>query len=76
VSLKNQVWQIDGELHARCSLCARDVGFLLRGDFVPALVRTVEIGRSTSMLENILLIVICALLFGYLMVALLKPEKF
>jgi len=28
------------------------------------------------MLENILLIVICALLFGYLMVALLKPEKF
>jgi len=28
------------------------------------------------MLENILLIVICVLLFGYLMVALLKPEKF
>jgi len=28
------------------------------------------------MLENILLIVICALLFGYLMAALLKPEKF
>jgi len=28
------------------------------------------------MLEDILLIVICALLFGYLMVALLKPEKF
>jgi len=28
------------------------------------------------MLENILLIVICVLLFGYLLVALLKPEKF
>jgi len=28
------------------------------------------------MLENILLIVVCVLLFGYLMVALLKPEKF
>jgi K+-transporting ATPase KdpF subunit len=39
-------------------------------------VRTAEIGRATSMLENILLIVICVLLFGYLMVALLKPEKF
>jgi len=28
------------------------------------------------MLENIFLIVICVLLFGYLLVALLKPEKF
>jgi len=28
------------------------------------------------MLENILLIVICVSLFGYLLVALLKPEKF
>jgi len=28
------------------------------------------------MLENILLIVICVLLFGYLMAALLKAEKF
>jgi K+-transporting ATPase KdpF subunit len=29
-----------------------------------------------AMLDNILLIALCALLFGYLMVALLKPEKF
>jgi len=28
------------------------------------------------MLENIFLIVICVLLLGYLLVALLKPEKF
>jgi len=28
------------------------------------------------MLENILLILIVVLLFGYLLVALLKPEKF
>jgi len=28
------------------------------------------------MLGNILLIVICVLLLGYLLVALLKPEKF
>jgi len=27
-------------------------------------------------LENMLLIVVCLLLFGYLMVALLKAEKF
>jgi len=27
-------------------------------------------------LENVLLIVVCLLLFGYLMVALLKAEKF
>jgi len=28
------------------------------------------------MLENVVLIVICVLLLGYLLVALLKPEKF
>jgi len=28
------------------------------------------------MLENIFLIVICVLLLGYLLLALLKPEKF
>jgi len=28
------------------------------------------------MLENVFLIVICVLLLGYLLVALLKPEKF
>jgi len=28
------------------------------------------------MAGNILLIVVCALLFGYLLYALLKPEKF
>jgi len=28
------------------------------------------------MLENVILIVICVLLLGYLLVALLKPEKF
>jgi len=28
------------------------------------------------MLENILLIIVCVLLLGYLFVALLKPEKF
>jgi K+-transporting ATPase KdpF subunit len=31
---------------------------------------------ETGVIENILLIVICVLLFGYLLVALLKPEKF
>jgi len=28
------------------------------------------------MLENVLLMVICVLLLGYLLTALLKPEKF
>jgi len=28
------------------------------------------------MIENVLLIVICVFLLGYLLVALLKPEKF
>jgi len=28
------------------------------------------------MIQNILLIVVCVLLLGYLLVALLKPEKF
>jgi K+-transporting ATPase KdpF subunit len=72
----NPVSQIGGELHARCGLYSCDGALLCRSDFVPARVRTVKIGQANSMLENILLIVICALLFGYLMVALLKPEKF
>ncbi len=36
----------------------------------------VEIRRQSEMLANIFLIIIVLLLFGYLMVALLKPEKF
>jgi K+-transporting ATPase KdpF subunit len=64
------------ELYARRGLYSCDGGLFCRGDFLSARVRTAEIGRATSMLENILLIVICVLLFGYLMVALLKPEKF
>jgi len=28
------------------------------------------------MIENIALIVVCVLLFGYLLMALLRPEKF
>jgi K+-transporting ATPase KdpF subunit len=38
--------------------------------------RAVEIGRRPLMLANILLIIIALLLFGYLLLALLKPEKF
>jgi K+-transporting ATPase KdpF subunit len=38
--------------------------------------RAVEIGRRLKMLENVLLIVIAFLLLGYLLLALLKPEKF
>jgi K+-transporting ATPase KdpF subunit len=38
--------------------------------------RAVEIGRRPKMLENALLIVIAFLLLGYLLLALLKPEKF
>jgi K+-transporting ATPase KdpF subunit len=38
--------------------------------------RTPEVRRSKFMLGNIVLIVICVLLLGYLLVALLKPEKF
>jgi K+-transporting ATPase KdpF subunit len=38
-------------------------------------VRTVEVSGN-PMLENVVLIVICALLLGYLLMALLQPEKF
>ena len=38
--------------------------------------RTPEIVGRPGMLGNILLIVICVLLLGYLLFALLKPEKF
>jgi K+-transporting ATPase KdpF subunit len=35
-----------------------------------------EIRRRKLVLGNVMLIVICVLLLGYLVVALLKPEKF
>jgi K+-transporting ATPase KdpF subunit len=38
--------------------------------------RTAEIGRRFPMLENVVLIIVSVLLLGYLLVALLKPEKF
>jgi len=33
-------------------------------------------GEATSVVENVLLIIVCVLLLGYLLTALLKPEKF
>jgi K+-transporting ATPase KdpF subunit len=38
--------------------------------------RAVAIRRTPAMLANILLIVVAVLLLGYLLLALLKPEKF
>jgi K+-transporting ATPase KdpF subunit len=38
--------------------------------------RAVEIRQTPAMLANILLIVVAVLLLGYLLLALLKPEKF
>lgn len=49
---------------------------LLCCDWLFARLRTVKVKRRYSMLENIVLILISLLLFGYLMYALLKPENF
>jgi K+-transporting ATPase KdpF subunit len=45
-------------------------------DWLPARLRTAEVRRRFPMLENVVLILISLLLFGYLMYALLKPENF
>ncbi|MGB2645325.1 MAG: K(+)-transporting ATPase subunit F [Candidatus Acidiferrum sp.] len=38
--------------------------------------RKAEVGRRFRMFDNIILILISLLLFGYLVYALLKPENF
>lgn len=43
---------------------------------VSAVLRTSEVSRRATVLENIALILISLLLLGYLLFALLKPEKF
>jgi K+-transporting ATPase KdpF subunit len=45
-------------------------------DWLFARLRTAEVRRRFRMFENVALIVIGLLLFGYLMYALLKPENF
>jgi K+-transporting ATPase KdpF subunit len=54
----------------------RDRHFLCGLDPLSPRLRTAEIRRILAMLGNIFLILIAVLLFGYLLVALLKPEKF
>jgi len=49
---------------------------LWHGDTLRARLRTSEIRRRSDVIENVFLIAICVLLLGYLLVALLKPEKF
>jgi K+-transporting ATPase KdpF subunit len=53
-----------------------DRGLFRSSDPLSSHLRTTEIKRRIFVLGNILLIVICVLLLGYLLVALLKPEKF
>jgi len=58
------------------NFCRRNHVLLRYRDSLYPRLRTPEVERTPEMLENIFLIVICVLLFGYLLVALLKPEKF
>ena len=60
----------------RRNIYARDRHFLCRLDPLSPGLRTAEVRRRPTMLGNISLILIAVLLFGYLLVALLKPEKF
>jgi K+-transporting ATPase KdpF subunit len=65
-----------GDSYARRHFRGGDHPILCHRDSLYPRLRTPEIGRRPGMIENVLLIVICVLLFGYLLVALLKPEKF
>jgi K+-transporting ATPase KdpF subunit len=53
-----------------------DAWLLPARDRLSARLRTAEVKRRLSMLENVVLILISLLLLGYLMYALLKPENF
>jgi K+-transporting ATPase KdpF subunit len=66
----------EGVSFAGRTFCRRNHVLLRRRHSLYPRLRTPEIERTPGMLENIFLIVICVLLFGYLLVALLKPEKF
>jgi len=53
-----------------------DAWLLPDRDRLSARLRTAEVKRRFSMIEDIVLILISLLLLGYLMYALLKPENF
>ncbi|HYL11203.1 MAG TPA: potassium-transporting ATPase subunit F [Candidatus Acidoferrales bacterium] len=38
--------------------------------------RPLEVGGEDAMLANILILIVCVLVFGYLIFAMLRPEKF
>jgi K+-transporting ATPase KdpF subunit len=65
-----------GETRERPNFHPCDRPFLCPLDLLSSGLRAVEIRRNPLMLANILLIIIALLLFGYLLLALLKPEKF
>jgi K+-transporting ATPase KdpF subunit len=65
-----------GDSGERRNIHPRDRHFLCGLDPLSPRPRTAEIRRRLAMLGNIFLILIAVLLFGYLLVALLKPEKF
>jgi len=53
-----------------------DIRLLPRCNRLLTRLRTAEVRRRFPMVENVVLILISLLLFGYLMYALLKPENF
>jgi K+-transporting ATPase KdpF subunit len=65
-----------GEPRERFHFYFSDDRLLPGRDWLLARLRTAEVRRRFSMLENVVLILISLLLFGYLMYALLKPENF
>lgn len=69
-------WARRGESCERCDFHFSDVRLFPRRDCLLARLRTAEVTRRFPMLENVVLILISLLLFGYLMYALLKPENF
>src|SRR6266404_1619061 len=65
-----------GESCAGFDFCCGSGPHLWHGDTLRARLRTSEIRRRSDVIENVFLIAICVLLLGYLLMALLKPEKF
>ncbi|PYU13640.1 MAG: K(+)-transporting ATPase subunit F [Acidobacteria bacterium] len=66
----------EGQPDARCYLHRSNAGVFCSRDCLCARLRAAEVRRAFNVLANILLLVVCILVFGYLVMALLWPEKF
>ncbi|NDQ55597.1 MAG: K(+)-transporting ATPase subunit F [Acidipila sp.] len=63
-------------MYARHSVYFNHSRLFYRSDQLSLRMRPASIGSSAIMFGNVTMLVICGLVFGYLLYALLRPEDF